>query len=566
MSVQNGCSPRITDNSTITELDPVTMQQFTLSTGEADQDGRVIEKTGTSTPPTDEKIVITGDQDLTEREVTVIETSDEASKTPTPSPTVVTGKDTSGDQDGAVRDTVSETENLDTPTPSPTDVTDKDTSGDQGGTVRDTVSETEDLDTPTPSPTDVTGKDTSGDQEGTVRDTVSETTGKVTTWFRQEALPATKRGFSKYIWNLEGAEVRASYNAEIAEGYSNSTFGKAAFDALQDGTPITKEHVEEAVAFREKVKTNHQNDSAYLEWVLIQDRQLYEYHFQDKWNKGDYTGALKAFWAGLGQIRETGSANPTIANLEALGKSPESIACGAFTPNAGLNTMFGVKPPKAECRDVIGAQPKAPRGWSAPVVYTTSQVVVGGITYKVVRNVVWPILSTLGSLLLCCRRGKKAEPKAADPVATTFDNTLWTTTDHKLSNAYTAPNAFDKVAKLTIGETEVKREGAHNRLAETARQMNVIFEANGPLRDAALKVVAYMAAHDLLVEAQKVVTDEALDWSKVEDGSVTATIKKSDADNKISFVVSARIKAADYQVHAEYDSPEAMQAAANLMT
>ncbi|WP_420421780.1 hypothetical protein [Simkania sp.] len=168
MSVQNGCSPRITDNSTITELDPVTMQQFTLSTGEADQDGRVIEKTGTSTPPTDEKIVITGDQDLTEREVTVIETSDEASKTPTPSPTVVTGKDTSGDQDGAVRDTVSETENLDTPTPSPTDVTDKDTSGDQGGTVRDTVSETEDLDTPTPSPTDATGKDTSGDQEGVV--------------------------------------------------------------------------------------------------------------------------------------------------------------------------------------------------------------------------------------------------------------------------------------------------------------------------------------------------------------------------------------------------------------
>ncbi|WP_420420869.1 hypothetical protein [Simkania sp.] len=116
---KDGCSPRITDNSTITELDPVTMQQFTLSTGEADQDGRVIEKTGTSTPPTDEKIVITGDQDLTEREVTVIETSDEASKTPTPSPTVVTGKDTSGDQDGAIRDTVSETENLDTPTPSP---------------------------------------------------------------------------------------------------------------------------------------------------------------------------------------------------------------------------------------------------------------------------------------------------------------------------------------------------------------------------------------------------------------------------------------------------------------
>jgi hypothetical protein len=391
-------------------------------------------------------------------------------------------------------------------------------------------------------------------------DTASETAATVSTWWSDTAAPTLRSGFSKYIWNLDGATVRADYNAEIAEGYRNSTFGQAAFDALEkDCTLITRELVEQAVEFRDAVKTKYQGDSAYLEWALIQDRQLYEYHFQHAWNKGDYKGALKAVRSGLGQIWETGSANPTIAHLEAMGKSPESIACGAFTPNAGLNTMFGVKPPQADCRNALPEQIKAPRGYSAPVVYIGSQVVIGAVgtwaTKKVIQKIVWPIISTLGSLLLCCRRRKKAEPKKVpDPVATTFDKTLWTNSTVKISAKNHAPGAFAKVASIQLGFDQVPKA----RFNELAGKANQYIDTTAGTWQAALKIIAYIAAHDLLVKAK------AKDWNDVDDNTITATIVKQ-PDDKVSFTVQASIKSIFYDINMEYDNPQAMRDAAALM-
>ncbi|CCB90185.1 hypothetical protein [Simkania negevensis] len=396
-------------------------------------------------------------------------------------------------------------------------------------------------------------------QNGTWQHTFSETATAVSTWWHDTAAPTLRSGFSTYIWNLDGATVREKYNAEIAEGYRNSTFGQAAFDALEkDCTLITRELVEQAVEFRDAVKTKYQGDSAYLEWALIQDRQLYEYHFQHAWNKGDYEGALKAVWSGLGQIWETGSANPTIAHLEAMGKSSESIACGAYTPNAGLNAMFGVKTPQAACREALPEQIKAPRRYSAPVVYIGSQVVIGAVgtwaTKKVIQKIVWPIISTLGSLLLCCRRRKKAEPKKVPDVVTTFDNTLWTNSTFKISAKNHAPDAFGKVASIQLGFDQVPK-AQFNQLAGKANQY---IDTTAGTWQAALKIVAYMAAHDLLEQAK------AKDWSEVEDNSITATITKT-ADDKVTFVVNARINAADLTTQVEYASPQAMRDAAALM-
>lgn len=377
---------------------------------------------------------------------------------------------------------------------------------------------------------------------GTVWDTLSGTIDSVSSFWNQTAYPSMRSGFSKYIWSLDGAEVRANYTAEIAQGYQALPCGKAAFDALKEGTPISKECVEAAVAFREEVKTKYQDDSAYVQWALIQYRQLYEYHFQDAWNKGDYKGALNALWAGLGQVWETGSANPTIANLEAMGKSPESIACGAFATNKDINKQLGVNVPQVDCRDALSKQARATRGWTAPVVYTAPQAIpTAYVGYKVIQKIVWPILSTLGSLLLCCRRRKKAEDLTH----------LWTTTDHKLSNKNPAPNAFAKVRELTIGTTKVVREGSQKRLSQTVGVMQNFFNDKG-VWQSALKIIAYMAVAN------------ATSWDDVEDQSITATITKA-ADDKITIAVQATVRKTLYQAQETYDTEDAMQKAAEVI-
>ena len=363
-------------------------------------------------------------------------------------------------------------------------------------------------------------------------------------------LSTLKQGFSKYIWNLEAGEVRASYNFEIAQAYQTDPCGKAAFDALKQGTPISKECVQAAVALRDEIKEKHQDGSAYFEWALIQDRQLYEYHFQHAFNKGDYQGALKTLWAGLGQIYETGSANPTMANLEAIGKTPESIACGAFATNNAINQQLGSQVPEVDCREALPKQPKAARGWMAPIVYIAPQVIPPTyLGYKAIQKIVWPILSTLGSLLFCCRRPQK---KAASP---TYDSKLWTEDSHALSNKNKAPKAFDKVKQLTVGNKDVTRQGPHNRLTQAFTEMQGFFGENKTW-EPTLKVIAYMAAHDLLEEATSA-TNSALSWADVEDQSIVATLTKG-ADEKIKIVVEAVINSALYQLEREFDSKDAI--------
>lgn len=384
---------------------------------------------------------------------------------------------------------------------------------------------------------------------GTVWETLSETISSASSFWNDTVRPSIRSGFSKYIWSLDGAEVRASYNAEIAQGYQELPCGKAAFDALKEGTPISKECVEAAVAFREEVKTKYQDDSAYLQWAIIQDRQLYEYHFQDAFNKGNYSDALKALWAGFGQVWETGSANPTTANLEAMGKSPEAIACGAFATNKEINKQLGVKVPDVDCREALPKQARAPRGWSAPVVYIAPQAIPGTyIGYKVIQKVVWPILSTLGSLLLCCRRRKKD----GAPVATAFDSTLWLNSDQKLSSKSSAPNAFAKVGSITLGAAEIQKAQFNQLSGKT----NDYIEMTKGTWEAAFKIIAYMAAHDLLMDA-------GANWADVADQAITATIAK-DA-NGVGILVEMTINKTMYARERTFASPDAMRLAADAI-
>ena len=393
---------------------------------------------------------------------------------------------------------------------------------------------------------------------GTVYDRLSGTIDSVSSFWNETVYPSIRSGVSKYIWNLDGAEVRANYNAEIAQGYQDLPCGKAAFDALKEGTPISKECVEAAVAFRDEVKTKYQDDSAYLEWAVIQNRQLYEYHFQDAWNKGDYQGALNALWAGLGQFWETGSANPTIANLEAMGKSPESIACGAFATNKDINKQLGVNVPQVDCRDALPKQARA-TDWTAPLVYFGAQAAITVITtiptayvgYKVIQKVVWPILSTLGSLLLCCRRRKKDSAPAKEPVAT-IDETLWKESSYKLSAKSYAPKAFDKVASVTVGDEKIENAQFNN----LPGKVNSYIEITSGTWQAALKVVAFIAASELITSA-------VASWDDVEDQSITAKITKG-GDDKVTIDVQAMIKGIQYKGQKTYLSPQAMRDASGV--